>query len=75
MFGLNDKVLLKSRVGSLHLRRRVQDPLTGGRVEDYDWGFDNDFQTEVPREWWEELKDQYLDKQAELRYRQALYPL
>jgi hypothetical protein len=74
MYGLQDTVRLKSTVGPLTIARRIQD--SSGRLskEELHWNFDNDFKVVVPRDWWERIQDEYLDRTTGLQYRKALLP-
>ena len=67
-------IRLRSRVGPLHLRRRVVKD-NEYVVEEFDWNFDNGFKCEVPEDWWEQQGQQWLDKTHNLRYKEALTPL
>lgn len=67
-------VRLHSRVGPVHLRRRVVDNGVY-RIENHDWDFENGFNHEVPVDYWEELAPQFLDRVTGLKYSEALIPI
>ena len=67
-----DTVRLHSRVGVLHLTRRQELPSGEKTKIEYNWDFDNSFTAEVPKDYWERLSDQYLDRANSLKYNEAL---
>lgn len=73
-----ETVTLKSRVGPINLAYR---PIIMTRVgpmpEKHLFHFtqDNDFRVAVPRDWWEQIKGSWLDKTANLKYKEALIEL
>ncbi len=70
-----ETVRLKSRVGPTGVTIRKQ--LENGRIvkREYHWNLDNSCITVMLREDWEALEDGFLDKKANLRYKDALIEL
>lgn len=70
-----DEVRVKSKVGNFNISRRTQHLTMDGTIERYEmkrYDFSPDFITALPRQVWEELSEEYLDRNIGLRYREAL---
>ncbi len=76
-----ETVTLKSRVGPYGpITRTVQLKNSEGIVERYErvkyyWPLENDCRCVMPRQVWEELEHEYLDRQQRLQYKDAFLEL
>jgi hypothetical protein len=72
-------VTLKSRVGPVSFKDTVRQIHPDGGVtyerQEFRFDFDNDFRAAVPREIWERIEGEYLDRKTGLRYADALIEL
>ena len=72
-------VTLKSRVGPVSFKDTVKLIHADGGVSyerrEFRFDFDNDFRATVPREIWERIEGEFLDRTAGLRYGDALKPI
>lgn len=71
-------VHLKSRVGPVSFKRRTMVKHESGNEYlapvEYSFTFENGFQCDVPKDVWEELRGEWLDRTANLKYSEALLP-
>ena len=69
-----ETVTLKSRIGPFTATYR---PIVDGAYEKhvFDWCFDNDFRVAVPKQWWEEISPEFIDRTNNLRYKEAFLEL
>lgn len=73
-----EQVTLKSRVGPVTLMYRpIVETRLGPMPDKIEFNFnqDNDFRVAVPKDWWEQIKDQHLDRNINLLYKEALIEL
>ena len=74
-----DTVLLKSNAGPFEFTRRVRISHENGNEylapQTYRFGFENGFRTAVPKQVWEELEHEYVDRKNQIRYKDILIEL
>lgn len=72
------QILLRSRVGPVEFTRRVMIKHESGNQylapQTYRFDLDNGFKNTVPSQVWDELQNEFLDRKANLKYREALIP-
>lgn len=70
-------VRLKSKVGPFEVTRRVKtfDGPGGYTKQTYCFSLEDDCRCTLPADYWDEIKDAYLDRQQNLRYRDAVKEL
>jgi len=76
-----ETVTLKSRVGNFTATYRPMeyDNRFGCEVPKkyvFEWNLDkNDCRVSVPSVWWESVKDEYLDRKQDIKYREAFFAI
>lgn len=70
-----ETVLLKSKVGPTKIRHG--DPNSQDRQPEFvaDFSLENDCRAKVPEWWWEQMQGQPFDRNLNLTYREAFFPL
>lgn len=72
------ELTLKSRVGAVEFTRRTRIEHERGttyEMRTYRFNFDNDFKAKVPSDVWSDLENEWLDRSANLKYKEALIEL